>query len=61
MPITTTDPRTGEVLRTFDELTDEQLEERLSKAAAAAATYRLSTFEERDTCRWKPSFEPTEP
>ena len=47
MPITTTDPRTGEVLRTFDELTDEQLEERLSRAAAAAATYRLTTFEER--------------
>ena len=47
MPITTTDPRTGEVLRTFDELTDEQLEERLSRAAAAAATYRLTSFEER--------------
>jgi len=47
MPITTTDPRTGEVLRTFDELTDEQLEERLARAAAAASTYRLTTFEER--------------
>jgi succinate-semialdehyde dehydrogenase / glutarate-semialdehyde dehydrogenase len=47
MPITTTDPRSGEVLRTFDELTDEQLEERIARAAAAAATYRLTSFEER--------------
>ena len=29
MAISTTDPRTGEVLRTFDELTDEQVEDRL--------------------------------
>jgi len=35
------------VLRTFDELTDEQLEERIARAAAAAATYRLTSFEER--------------
>ena len=47
MPISTTDPRTGEVLRTFDELTDEQLEERLARAAAAAATYRLTSYDER--------------
>ena len=47
MPISTTDPRSGEVIRTFDELTDEQLEDRIARAAAAAATYRLTSFEER--------------
>jgi succinate-semialdehyde dehydrogenase/glutarate-semialdehyde dehydrogenase len=47
MAISTTDPRTGEVLKTFDELTDEQLEEKLAKAAAAAASYRLTTHEQR--------------
>jgi succinate-semialdehyde dehydrogenase/glutarate-semialdehyde dehydrogenase len=48
MPIATTDPRTGKVLKSFDELSDEQLEERLSRAAAAAATYRRTTFEKRE-------------
>jgi succinate-semialdehyde dehydrogenase/glutarate-semialdehyde dehydrogenase len=47
MPIATTDPRTGEVLKTFDELSDDQLEDRLARAAAAAATYRLTSHEER--------------
>ena len=47
MAIATTDPRTGEVLKTFDELSDDQLEDRLARAAAAAATYRLTSHEER--------------
>jgi succinate-semialdehyde dehydrogenase/glutarate-semialdehyde dehydrogenase len=47
MAIATTDPRTGEVLKTFDELTDAQLEEKLAKAAAAAERYRLTSFEDR--------------
>ncbi|MEO5711138.1 MAG: NADP-dependent succinic semialdehyde dehydrogenase [Nocardioidaceae bacterium] len=47
MPIATTDPRTGVVLQTFDELSDDQLEDRLARAAAAAATYRLTSHEER--------------
>ncbi len=47
MPIATTDPRTGEVLKTFDELTDDQLEDRLARAAAAADSYRLTTHEQR--------------
>jgi succinate-semialdehyde dehydrogenase/glutarate-semialdehyde dehydrogenase len=47
MAISTTDPRTGEVLRTFDELTDEQLEDRLARAAAAARSYRLTSYAER--------------
>ncbi|MGN6252790.1 MAG: NADP-dependent succinic semialdehyde dehydrogenase [Marmoricola sp.] len=50
MPIATTDPRTGEVVTTFDELTDDQLEERLARAAAAAASYRLTSTEDRS--RW---------
>ena len=47
MAIATTDPRTGEVLRTFDELTDEQVEDRLARAAAAASTYRLTDHGKR--------------
>ncbi len=47
MPISTTDPRSGEVLRTFDELTDEQVEERLARASAAARSYRLTSHDER--------------
>lgn len=47
MAISTTDPRSGEVLRTFDELTDDQLEDRMARAAAAARSYRLTTHAER--------------
>ena len=47
MAISTTDPRTGEVLKTFDELTDDQVEDRLARAAAAADSYRLTTHEQR--------------
>src|SRR4051794_22294657 len=47
MPISTTDPRTGEVLQTFDELSEAQLEDKLARAAAAASTYRLTGFEDR--------------
>jgi succinate-semialdehyde dehydrogenase/glutarate-semialdehyde dehydrogenase len=47
MAISTTDPRSGKVVQTFDELTDDQLEERLARAAAAFETYRLTTHQER--------------
>ncbi len=47
MAIATTDPRSGEVVKTYDELTDEQLEQSLARAAAAAETYRLTTHAER--------------
>jgi succinate-semialdehyde dehydrogenase/glutarate-semialdehyde dehydrogenase len=47
MAIATTDPRTGEVKQTFDDLTPEQLEDKLARAAAAAASYRLTTHEQR--------------
>ncbi len=47
MAISTTDPRSGKVVQTFDELTDDQLEERLARAAAAFETYRLTSHQER--------------
>ena len=47
MAIQTTSPVTGEVLKRFDELTDEQLEDKLARAATAAESYRLTTVDER--------------
>ena len=47
MAIATTDPRTGEVLKTYDDLAPEQLEDKLARAAAAADSYRLTTYEQR--------------
>ncbi|MCW2607772.1 MAG: Aldehyde Dehydrogenase [Frankiales bacterium] len=45
--IATTDPTTGEVLQTFEPLTDAELEDRLARSAAAFASYRLTSYEER--------------
>ncbi len=45
--IATTDPRTGVVLTTFEALTEAELEDKLARAAAAAASYRLTSLEER--------------
>jgi succinate-semialdehyde dehydrogenase/glutarate-semialdehyde dehydrogenase len=36
MAIATTDPRNGEVIKTFDELTPDQVEDKLARGAAAA-------------------------
>ena len=47
MAIRTISPVTGEVLKSFDELTPEQLEEKLARAATAAESYRLTTVERR--------------
>jgi succinate-semialdehyde dehydrogenase/glutarate-semialdehyde dehydrogenase len=47
MAIATTNPATGEVLRTFEPLGAEELEAKLARAAATAATYRRTTFAER--------------
>src|SRR5690349_18088702 len=47
MAITTTDPRNGEVIETFDELSEAQIEEKLTRAAAAAEDYRRTTHEQR--------------
>jgi len=47
MAIQTVSPLTGEVLENFDELTPEQLEDKLARAAIAAESYRLTTIEQR--------------
>lgn len=47
MAIATTSPVTGKVLRNFDELSPEELEDKLTRAAAAAASYRLTSPEQR--------------
>ena len=47
MAIATTSPVTGEILKSFDELTPEELEDKLARAAAAAESYRLTSVEQR--------------
>jgi len=47
MAIATTSPVTGEVLKQFDELSPEELEDKLQRAAVAAASYRLTKHEQR--------------
>jgi len=45
--ISTTNPTTGEQVRTFDELTDEQVEQKLQRAAEAFREYRRTSFAQR--------------
>ena len=47
MAIATVSPLTGETLKSFDELTPEELEDKLARAAAAAESYRLTSVEQR--------------
>jgi succinate-semialdehyde dehydrogenase/glutarate-semialdehyde dehydrogenase len=47
MAIASVNPANGEVLRTFDELTDSQLEAKLARAAATFRNYRNVPFAER--------------
>src|ERR1041385_5596356 len=47
MPISSINPATGEVLQTFDSLTEQQLEEKIARAAAAFREHRRSSFVER--------------
>jgi succinate-semialdehyde dehydrogenase / glutarate-semialdehyde dehydrogenase len=47
MAIQTIDPTTGEVVKTFEPLSASEIEERLARAAAAASTFRRTTFAER--------------
>ncbi|MFG2946409.1 NADP-dependent succinic semialdehyde dehydrogenase [Streptomyces adustus] len=47
MAIASTNPATGEVVERFDELTADQLDDKLARAAAAAASYRLTSVEDR--------------
>jgi succinate-semialdehyde dehydrogenase/glutarate-semialdehyde dehydrogenase len=47
MPISSLNPATGEVLHTFDSLTEAQLEEKLARAAAAFRAHRRTSFADR--------------
>jgi succinate-semialdehyde dehydrogenase/glutarate-semialdehyde dehydrogenase len=47
MAIATINPTTGETLETFEPLSDAALEEKLARAAAAAASFRRTTPEQR--------------
>ncbi|RZT83263.1 succinate-semialdehyde dehydrogenase/glutarate-semialdehyde dehydrogenase [Pseudonocardia sediminis] len=47
MAISTTNPATGEVVREFDELTDDQIEQKLQRAHDAFQAYRDTTFAQR--------------
>jgi succinate-semialdehyde dehydrogenase / glutarate-semialdehyde dehydrogenase len=47
MAIATINPATGETVKSFPELTDEQIEAVLARAAGAFATYRLTSLAER--------------
>ena len=47
MAIATTDPTTGEVVRTFDPLTAEELQDRLARSAAAFTSFRRTSYAER--------------
>ena len=47
MPIATTNPATGTVEKTFDEISDEEVERVLALAASTFRTYRRTTFAER--------------
>ena len=48
MSIATINPATGETLKTFQALSDAQLEEKLQRAASAFAQFRKSTFADRE-------------
>ncbi len=47
MPIATTNPTTGEVVRTFDEFTDDDVEAALARATDTFQSYRHTTFAQR--------------
>ena len=47
MTISSINPATGEVLQTFDSLTDQQLEERIARAFEAYREHRLTSFADR--------------
>jgi succinate-semialdehyde dehydrogenase/glutarate-semialdehyde dehydrogenase len=49
MAIATVDPATGRTLKTFDALTDAELEDRLARAAAAFTGYRATSYDQRAT------------
>jgi succinate-semialdehyde dehydrogenase/glutarate-semialdehyde dehydrogenase len=47
MAIATINPATGEVLKTFEEISDQELDNRLQGARAASARLRATTFQQR--------------
>ena len=47
MPISSISPVTGEVLQTFDSLTEQQIEDKLSRAAEAFRDYRRTALSDR--------------
>ena len=47
MAIATVDPTTGQTLKTFEALTDAELEDRLARAATAFASYRRTSYLDR--------------
>ena len=47
MAIATTNPTTGEVVKTFDALTEQELDARLEAAAVAFRSYRRTSYEQR--------------
>ena len=47
MPIATINPATGQTLKTFESLSDAQIERKLGIAAEAFSKYRKSSFAER--------------
>jgi succinate-semialdehyde dehydrogenase/glutarate-semialdehyde dehydrogenase len=50
MPIATINPATGETLKTFDELNEQELEQKLQLAANAFHTHRTTSFAQRAEC-----------
>lgn len=50
MPFASINPATGETLRTFDEISDAELERRLDVAAKTFRSYRLTSLEQRAGC-----------
>lgn len=48
MPIATINPATGETLKTFETLTEQQLEEKLARAANTFRSYRHTPFADRE-------------
>ena len=47
MSIQTLNPATGEVVKEFQEITDAELEEKLSKASTAFSKWKQTSFKER--------------
>src|SRR3954469_10578225 len=47
MPIATINPATGQTLKSFDALSEAEIDDRIARAAAAFATYRQTSFAER--------------